>query len=343
MSEEILADELPNTKNNSDEDLPELIVKICPNCTEVLTGRFCMACGQKDFNMLRPFWALLEDTLGDLFSFDSRFFGTVIPLFLRPGYITCEFNRGRRAKFVPPFRQYLVISIVFFLLLVSFDIQLFNTEDIKLDKSGDIVATDINEVPSQQEAQNQISLKDKEKQTQSVDKILDEVADDMTKSRTEKMKDATDTEKEFYDSTVGFIGGLKKVWLDPKLLNVVLADWIPKMMFLMLPIFALILKLIYIRRKKFYIEHLVFSMHYHAFLFLLFTFMLLLYQFMPMSHAYLSYLFWYVPIYLFFAMWKVYGQGPIKTFLKGIFLSFTYFIFISIGLSIAIGYGLSKV
>ncbi len=327
MSEEISADDLPTTKDKAEEKLPELTVKNCPNCDEVLTGQFCLTCGQKDFNMLRPFWTLLEDTLGDLFSFDSRFFGTIIPLFLRPGYITREFNRGRRVKFVPPFRQYLVISIIFFLLLVSFDIQLFETEDIVIDDGSQ--TTDAGIIAPGGE--------------RTVDEILDEVNNEIAKANKGLEKNNVDDEKQFNINPVDIIDGLKKVWADPKLLNVVLADWIPKLMFLMLPLFALFLKLVYIRRKKYYIEHLVFSMHYHAFVFLLLTFILLLYQFMPISHAYLPYLLWYVPLYLFLAMWKVYGQGPIKTFFKGIFLSFTYFIFMIVGLTFALGYGFSQV
>lgn len=341
MSEEIQADELPTSENHADTVLPELMVNNCPNCGEVLTGRFCMACGQKDFNMLRPFWTLLEDTLGDLFSFDSRFFGTLVPLFIRPGYVTREFNHGRRAKFVPPFRQYLVVSLIFFLLLVNIDIQLFNTDDIKIDRDGNVIVSKDSLQPPQDQVPGKENYSPIEAKT--FEEILDKATENIEKNRTGELKNSPETEKKLIDTTADFLGGVKKVWQDPHLLNVILADWIPKIMFLMLPLFALILKLIYIRRKKYYIEHLVFSMHYHAFLFLLFTFMMLLYQFMPMSHAYLAYLFWYVPIYLFVAMWTVYAQGPVKTFFKGLILSFTYFIFMSFGLIIAIGYGVSKV
>ena len=260
-----------------------------------------------------PFWTLLEDTLGDLFSLDSRFFGTLVPLFLRPGYITREFNRGRRARFVPPFRQYLVVSIIFFLLLVSIDLQLFEPEGITVNAPQSTEDTTAIETVTALNGADTTAVEE----VQTIDQVLDTVLQGMAESRDEDLADATETEKKLYNSALGLLGGLKKVWLDPKLLNVVLADWIPKLMFLMLPLFAVILKIFYIRRKKYYIEHLVFSMHYHAFLFLLFTFMLLLYHFVPASHGYLSYLLWYVPIYLFIAMWTVWPrtdqdffQGP---------------------------------
>lgn len=46
---------------------------------------------------------------------------------------------------------------------------------------------------------------------------------------------------------------------------------LPLAIFLMLPVFALILKIIYIRRDYFYTEHLVFGLHTHAFAFTIFS------------------------------------------------------------------------
>ena len=115
------------------------------------------------------------------------------------------------------------------------------------------------------------------------------------------------------------------------------------MMFVMLPLFAILLKLFYIRRKKYYIEHLVFSLYFHGFIFLLFTAMLLLYQFVPQSDGYLDVMLWYIPVYLYLALWRVYQQGPIKTFFKTALISMFYVILLSTGLTIAIGYGLSEV
>ncbi len=175
--------------------------------------------------------------------------------------------------------------------------------------------------------------------------ILRDVVADMAEDRKTDLtqEKENDTEKEIFDSLLGTLLGAAKVWDDPKLLNKVISDWLPKLMFLMLLLFAVILKLAYIRREEYYIEHLVFSLHYHAFLFLLFTLMLMLYHFAPLSHGYLAYLLWYIPLYLLVALWTVYRQGPIRRFFKAIFVSFTYIIFMSIGLTIAIGYGLTKV
>ena len=49
---------------------------------------------------------------------------------------------------------------------------------------------------------------------------------------------------------------------------------LPKVMFLLLPVFALLLEAIYARRRRFYIEHFVFALHVHAFAFILFLLVL---------------------------------------------------------------------
>jgi len=70
---------------------------------------------------------------------------------------------------------------------------------------------------------------------------------------------------------------------------------------------------------------------------------LLFNHFVPASAIYLAYSLYYIPIYLIIAMWTVYNQGIIKTFLKATLLSFTYLTFMSIGLVVSIVWGLTKV
>ena len=105
------------------------------------------------------------------------------------------------------------------------------------------------------------------------------------------------------------------------------------MVFLMMPLLALILKLLYIRRPWYYVEHLVFSFHYHAFAFLLAGL-----SFLTRSPFVVGSAFFLIYVYLYIAMLRVYKQGYIKTFLKHSFLNFSYiFVFvIFIGLTFII-------
>lgn len=92
----------------------------CLNCGAPLTGQYCGQCGQRATNRLISLWELLRDAFGDLFELDSRLWRTLIPLMLRPGQLTSDYLRGRRMRYMPPFRMYLVLSLLFF-VIVFFD------------------------------------------------------------------------------------------------------------------------------------------------------------------------------------------------------------------------------
>jgi hypothetical protein len=90
---------------------------------------------------------------------------------------------------------------------------------------------------------------------------------------------------------------------------------IPKMIFFLLPLFALLLKLLYIRRDFYYSEHLIFSVFFYDFLYLIGTIGLICSQ--------ISWLEWMQPIlfllgsfYLYKSMRRVYHQRRAKTILK---------------------------
>ena len=88
----------------------------CLNCDALLEGQYCWNCGQRSNTRLISLLELIRDAFGDMFELDSRLWRTLIPLTIRPGYLTAEYLRGRRARYMPPFRMYLVLSFVFFLL-----------------------------------------------------------------------------------------------------------------------------------------------------------------------------------------------------------------------------------
>ncbi|MEM8546518.1 MAG: DUF4286 family protein [Pseudomonadota bacterium] len=88
----------------------------CLNCGVQLTGQYCWNCGQRGNTRLISVWELIRDAVGDMFELDSRLWRTVRPLLFRPGHLTAEYLRGRRAHYMPPFRMYLILSFIFFLI-----------------------------------------------------------------------------------------------------------------------------------------------------------------------------------------------------------------------------------
>lgn len=88
----------------------------CENCGAELQGAFCHRCGQHDFEFHRSFGHVFLEALENFFHFDAKFFRNIITLLFRPGRLSADFNAGKRASQMPPFRLYLFVSVLFFLV-----------------------------------------------------------------------------------------------------------------------------------------------------------------------------------------------------------------------------------
>ena len=108
-----------------------------------------------------------------------------------------------------------------------------------------------------------------------------------------------------------------------------LLNQIPKVMFLILPIFALILKVLYIRKKIYYINHLIFSLHAHTILFLYLMFAILFPKWYVISPVIFG-----IWIHLFFSMRNVYKQSRFMTMLKLNSLLFLYTVPLILGFAL---------
>jgi hypothetical protein len=106
-----------------------------------------------------------------------------------------------------------------------------------------------------------------------------------------------------------------------------LLEYAPHMVFLLLPVFALLLKLLYIRRDRLYAEHFVFALHVHAFVFVVFIVMFIL----PWEWFDRILLLW-IATYVWLALKRVYRQGWVRTTLKWWTLGWMYFWVLLFGL-----------
>jgi hypothetical protein len=92
-------------------------------------------------------------------------------------------------------------------------------------------------------------------------------------------------------------------------------------LFCMVPVTAIILTLLYWRSGRLYVEHLVFAVHNQCFQFLV----SLAFLFVPSYPFKNATVMVFTPIYTFLAMRRVYGQGLLKTALKSLTLTASYF------------------
>lgn len=88
----------------------------CKNCDSPLAANFCPQCGQKNIDLERPLPELFVEAIREAFDIDGRALQTLWTLIRRPGVLTSEFLAGRRRLYSPPFRLYLVISVLFFVI-----------------------------------------------------------------------------------------------------------------------------------------------------------------------------------------------------------------------------------
>src|SRR5690554_5392066 len=91
----------------------------CLNCHEPLRGKYCHQCGQHHRVYVRSIFAVLGDLMGEIGHWDSRFYRTMRGLYIKPGFLSLEFMRGRHASYVPPLRLYFFISLIAFIIFAT--------------------------------------------------------------------------------------------------------------------------------------------------------------------------------------------------------------------------------
>jgi hypothetical protein len=86
----------------------------CLNCGSTLTGPYCARCGQKVPHTDLTLRELVHDATEELAHWEGKIPRTLTALLLKPGLLTQDFLAGRRAKWLPPLRVYLICSVAYF-------------------------------------------------------------------------------------------------------------------------------------------------------------------------------------------------------------------------------------
>ena len=148
----------------------------CLNCGDSLTGNFCANCGQEAVDERAAIWPLVSDVLSEFARWDSKFVRTLLPLLFRPGYLTNEYNSGKRASYLAPFRLFLSVSVLFFLLLSWRGGSLLDVHTNSVTTGIHSVNSNLSKL-SQQQQKVQAQLSDKDDVDDINDSIHDNVGD----------------------------------------------------------------------------------------------------------------------------------------------------------------------
>ena len=264
--------------------------RTCPNCGHALTGEYCPSCGQHAVDLDVPLGKFLAEFFRESFALDSKLFRTLKPLLLKPGFLTQEYLAGRRARYVPPIRLYLVLSVILFILLAWSAPPAAVRTDVS---EGDGVITFNRSVTDSTTAGEEAVARGGEDATADTASSDEGVASDSTFQQR-------------------LTASLTRAAENPDRFTQAFLDRMAQVVFVLLPAFALLLKTLYHRRL--YVHHLIFSVYFHSFTFavLIVANLIELAGFDTLSDN----LMLVIPAYLLLGMKRVYAQGWPPTILK---------------------------
>jgi hypothetical protein len=231
-----------------------------------------------------PFRKWLGDYIEDTFHLDSRLLRSLWLLLRKPGALTLAYIEGQRSSYVRPFRLYLAASFLYFLTLSLLPAR--SGVEIKLDEplpAASVLA------PGSAGG------------TQSPPPTVP------------KLKENT-----YFKRQLNRFIGQGQEAAQQQVLHV-LVRTLPKAMFVLVPVFALLVHLLYRRAGRFYAEHFLFALHFHAFAFFTLTAFILvpLTSLRPVGQLLIT-------LYLFLSLRRVYGQPLVRTGLKAVLLMVSY-------------------
>jgi Protein of unknown function (DUF3667) len=283
---------------------------LCDNCGASVPGRYCGNCGQRLEPPVHSLWHFLQVAAEDVTHADSRLWRTLWALLFKPGYLTHEFLAGRRARYLPPVRLYLVLSVVFFLCA-----SLSRPEALQ-------ISTSDRGVPK---AARLVPLEDASSIPGSTARPGESVAE--RNARECGMINYTG----WWHATL--TPAMQRACLrvradNARSLMAAFRHNLPRIMFLFLPLLAGIMMLFYWRPRHYYVEHLLLLLHNHACVFVVLPLAWGVSALVPRASGWVDFaVFLYLVWYMYRSMRTVYGQGPGLTLAKLTALSLFYLVF----------------
>ncbi|MEO0550071.1 MAG: DUF3667 domain-containing protein [Pseudomonadota bacterium] len=265
----------------------------CLNCGTVSTQRYCPNCGQLAASFHRPFWSLIGEVISDTISYDGRIARTVPLLLFRPGYLTRSYTEGKRARYVPPFRLFLLSSVIFYLALFWI-----------VDSNGLVDNMNIGDIE-----QDEIAvIVDDDGQRRSLIDQDGNIDRDLVKRLAEEEDAELGNSDFFIDSAANVVENPEAFWAEIK-------TWTPRISFLLVPLTILALVVMHVWRRSLYVyDHTIHALHLHSWIYLVGTLTMVIGQY---SGGWVGAAF---SIVFFFYVWRslsvATSSGAIMSFIR---------------------------
>ncbi|MBD0404607.1 DUF3667 domain-containing protein [Flammeovirga sp. EKP202] len=256
----------------------------CTNCGHEFSPgeHYCPSCGQSRADYNTNFLTIIKDYINEAFGIDSKLKHTFIPFFTKPQFLTEEFLKGRRQSYVHPVRLYLISSLFFLFIFnnVIIDKHSFSLDlekHLPKDKNEKFLSVDIdegNDKPIEVEAIVD-SIKNEYPDHEENDELISEEDDKRIRDIIWFIRETETVDDQTIEDSLGITS-----WYQVKMIKQAqyfykekgvtffqtVIENIPIAIMLLVPLFGLYLKLLYIRNKEnLYIQHLLLSVHLHAF------------------------------------------------------------------------------
>ena len=248
----------------------------CANCGTELNGLFCSNCGQTAKSRRGPIWQVIGQFGDELFSVDSKVLTGLFTLLIKPGVLSARFLNGKRASVLHPVRLYLVISLLFFFV---FAIPSPDVSDTNVYIGNVLLGPD--KAIEGRANSRWVGFDLEEGEENIIENWLNEFIEDR---------------KQILQSSS------PQVIVD-RMFNG-LEDILSNILILFLPLFAVVLKVLYLFKRTLYFDHLIFSLHFQTWLM---GAVLIIYA-LALQNAWWSALSVLIPIYLARAQKVVYKQ-----------------------------------
>jgi len=343
----------------------------CQNCGAELTGPHCAQCGQAAIDYRRSFRHVIVDVLDSFLNWDSKFFATIGLLIVKPWRLTNEFLSGKRVRYLHPLRLYLLASILFF-FAVNYGAKGLRLEPGKIsEKNRTAIAAAVAEKRDEIEAEfdkENLSTEERKKAQDALDYLTKPSPAATAAAEQQPSPTITPTaspsepgkrtygavdERPFlvFDADTKSSTPFER-WLETRakekmgehgtkmgLFIATLFSNLPYMMLCCIPLFAFVLKVLYIRRHIFYIDHLIYALHIHTFLYT--GVMLIVLATMglnriapPALAGWIIALLWILfVVQIFLSIRRVYRQGWFFSVFKFFVGGFAYLLVLSVALA----------
>jgi hypothetical protein len=310
--------------------MKESTIRSCRNCKTEFSGNFCPQCGQSTKDYERPLLSLVSDLITDVFSFDTRFWKTILATFFMPAQLITNYVEGKNVRYMPPFRLYLFVSFIFFILLNSVTNQFFQTNGTiggQLDKAASVLDS-IQQNAAADSLIKEINQNIGEEVLLNSDSLAPIILDSNRNSDGIHLS-IGNTQKDI--SSEELVARFNTIADNPSAYFEKFSNYISWTLFFLMPILGLIFWLFFRRNKKFYISHFLFALNQHTLLFFLASLVMALHLIWPNStNQSIWSLFLLLPIMTYIGAVQLFGYGWIRTIFKLLITGFLYSILVLI-------------